>query len=130
MTADTTELPVPDNLKNAAIAQLISGLINMFIMPVLGYLVIGTVCAVLTFFIGGCGGIFGCLTLFLWPIGVCEVLAGIFGLVNPKQGAPIMRIVSFLEIASILAGGIISAIVGFVVISMMRSNDVVEFMEA
>lgn len=105
----------PSQVTTAAVAQLVSGLLNIFVFPAIGVVVIGGSCGLLTIFLGGCGSLVGFLALLLVPIGIAEVVAGILGLANPKTGVSVMRIVGYVELASILFGGLISAVVGGVV---------------
>jgi hypothetical protein len=48
---------------------------------------------------------------------------------NPKEAAPYMKYVSYLEMGSILLGGIPAAIIGFVVTSMLGNDEVVAYLE-
>lgn len=120
---------VPANLKNAAILQLVSGLLNMFIVTPVVYFGIATFCGVLTFFLGGIGGMCGFLGCALWPIGLIEVISGGMTLANPKSGGKMVKYVSYLEVGSILFGGLISAIAGGVVMSMLADDEVTAYLE-
>ncbi len=116
---------VPDNLKKAAIFQLVSGLINFFVMPaaIWGF---ASVCGMLTFGLGGLCGFASCI---LWPVGILEIIAGGMGLANPKSAGGFMKIVSYVEMAGILGGGVISAVVGFMTMSMLADDEVTTFLE-
>ncbi len=120
---------VPANLKNAAILQLVSGFLNIFIVSWVVWAGIGTFCGVLTFFLGGLGGMCGLAGCALIPIGLIEVISGGMALANPKSGGTFVKYVSYLELASLLFGGLISAIAGGVVMSMMGDDEVIAYLE-
>lgn len=124
------EEEVPQPLKTAAILQIVSGVVNWFVMAWLSWFAIGCVCGTLTFFIGGLGGICGLFSMLLVPIGWVEIGVGVYGLMNPKEAAPIMKYVTYLEMGSILLGGIPAAIIGFVVTGMLGNDEVVAYLEA
>lgn len=117
---------VPAPLKNAAIAQLISGIVNMFVMPT-AFVMFGSICSVFTFGLGGLCSFGACI---LWPIGIFEVVAGVMGLTNPRGAVGIMRIASFVEIGSILGGGIVSAVIGFMVMQWLGSDETRAYLES
>lgn len=121
---------VPAGLKNAAIAQIVAGVINICIAGPLVWFTAASVCSILTFFIGGLGGMCGMLGCLLVPLGFVEILVGVLSLTNPKGFGSASRILAFLEVASILCGGLISAIVGAVVLSMTGSDEVKLYLEA
>jgi hypothetical protein len=123
-------MDVPQPLKNAAIAQLVSGLVNWFIMGFLVYLVSGTVLAICTFWAGGLGGICGLWGCLLVPIGIFETVCGVMGLTNPKGAGQLMKIASYVEMASILAGGLPAAVVGFLVQKWLAEPEVVAYLES
>ena len=114
---------VPENLKKAAIFQLVSGLVNMFVLPTLIWTGI-SVCTAVTFGFGGVLGICGMFSCLLGPIGIFEVIAGGVGLANPKSGGQLMRFATYAEFASILGGGIHSAVVGYLVSNMLDGAEV------
>lgn len=120
---------VPANIKSTAILQLVSGIITVTMMACLSYLTIGTVLAICTFFIGGLGGICGLVGLLLIPVGIFEIVSGIIGLTNPKTGAKIMQICSYVEMGSILLGGLSTAIAGGVAMAMMNNPEVKAYIE-
>jgi len=120
---------VPQPLKTAAILQIVSGLANWFVVAGLSWCTIGTVCGMLTFFLGGLGGICGLFSFLLIPIGWIEIGVGVYGLLNPKDAAPFMKYVTYLEMGSIILGGIPACIVGFVVSSMLGNDEVVAYLE-
>ncbi len=122
--------PLPEAARNAAIAQLVTGFVNIFVMTWLawvGWGALASVSAFLTAFLGGCGGLVGCCgwsaCLFL-PLGIIEILAGIMALNNNPTALGLSKVVAYLEIASILLGGIVSFIVGMVAIIMLNKPEV------
>lgn len=117
---------VPPQIKTAAVAQVVSGGLSI-LMAWLGSCMVGSFCGIATL---GFGGQFcGLLPFLLIPIGIMEVGVGIFGLMNPREAASAMRIVSFVEMGSILVGGLTSAIVGGVVYRMLGQDEVVGYLE-
>lgn len=119
---------VPERLKTAAIMQLVSGLINVFVMTWIASFTLGLAGSICTL---GFGGQFcGFLACFLAPIGLFEIVAGAMGMTNPRDGARVMRIASFVEMASLLAGGIPSAIIGFLVLQWMGEPEVAAYLES
>jgi len=120
---------VPANIKSTAILQLVSGIITVTFMACVSYLTIGTTLAVCTFFIGGLGGICGLVGLLLVPVGIFEIVSGILGLTNPKAGAKVMQICSYVEMGSILLGGLSTAIAGGVALAMMNNPEVKAYLE-
>ncbi len=120
---------VPDKLKNAAIAQILAGLINFFVMGYVAWFGIGTVCGLLTFLIGGLGGLCGMVGCLLVPFGLVEIAVGALALSNPKQYGNLCRTLGFVEMGALLLGGIPSAIVGLIVVQMTGSDEVKLFLE-
>ncbi len=114
----------PDNIKSAAILQLVSGVLNVFFTSVT--IAIGsTVCAVPTM---GLSGFCGFLTCFLVPLGFVEIVVGAMALQNPKN-AGMLRNVAYLEMFSFFFGGFIAAICGGMVLSMTNDADVKAYLE-
>lgn len=115
----------PANLKNAAIVQIVAGLINVFFMAFVSWFGIGTVCGVLTIILGGFGGICGLLGCVLIPFGFVEIIVGAMALSNPKSFGNISRMLGFVEIGALFLGSVSSAIAGGIVV-MMTGNDEVK----
>ncbi|MBM4393268.1 MAG: hypothetical protein FJ090_19255 [Deltaproteobacteria bacterium] len=119
--------PLPEPARNAAIAQLVSGIVSIFIMmPLLyfGWQMVALGLGVLTLGIGailGCCGWSACLLL---PLGVVEIIAGILGLTNNPAAVTMGRIVAYVEIAAILLGGITTFIAGVVAVIMLNKPEV------
>jgi len=120
---------VPANIKSTAILQLVSGIITVTFMACVSYMTIGTVMALCTFWAFGLGGICGLAGLLLVPVGIFEIVSGIIGLTNPKGGAKIMQICSYVEIGAILLGGLSTAIAGGVAMTMMSNPEVKAYLE-
>jgi len=114
---------VPDSIRNAAILQMISGVVNFMFMAGLGSALVSTFCGTLTFFVGGCGAIFGMAACLLFPIGAVEAIIGLMAMTQPQKYAQYMRYGAYLELASLLCGGILSAAAGFMVLQMLGSDE-------
>ncbi|MBT3221265.1 MAG: hypothetical protein HN348_19455 [Proteobacteria bacterium] len=123
------EEQVPANLKNAAILQLVSGLLNFTIMPVIVYFTLALCCGLATFWAFGIGAVCGFVGFVLWPIGIFEIVSGGMTLANPKSGGKIMKICSYVELGSILCGGLVSCVAGGVVMSMLKDEEVTAYLE-
>ena len=118
-----------EGTKQAAILQIISGVMTMSIMFCVSYLTVGTVLGICTFFIGGIGAICGVVTFLLIPVGLFEIVSGIIGLTNPESGGKIMKICSYVEMGSILLGGVSTAVVGGVAMSLLSQPEVTAYIE-
>ena len=121
---------VPEKLNQAAIPQLVSGLVNVFMVSAISWFSIGTVCGVCTIWAGGLGGVCGLAGCMLIPIGIFEIVAGAMGLSDPKSGGPIMKYASYAEMVSIVFGGVPSAVVGFLVNRWLSEPEIVAYIEA
>lgn len=119
----------PQPLKTAAILQIVSGVVNFFIMPTLVYFFVGGFCAIATFIIGGLGGLCGTVGCLLVPVGLFEIVSGILALTNPKGSAGLMKICAYVEMGSVLLGGIPAAIVGFLVMNALGNDEVKAYLE-
>lgn len=131
----------PDKLKNAAIAQLIVGLIDFFVTGWVLFFVLGTVgtiagtvlggvCTLLSMGLCPCGyfmpflGFAGFLGWLAIPLGILEIIAGIVGLTNPRSGGSLMKIVAFLGCGSLLFGSLPSVIGGGLVLMFLGDDEV------
>ena len=112
-------------LKRAAVFQLASGLANVFVLPAVLSMA-GGLCGAFTFGFGSVCALGGCI---LMPIGVLEIVAGAVGLAQPARGAELMRWATWAEFASVLGGGIHSAIIGYVVTAMLDDAEVQLFLD-
>ncbi|MBN2798043.1 MAG: hypothetical protein JXX28_02760 [Deltaproteobacteria bacterium] len=125
---------IPSQLQTAAILQLVSGILNviaLWYVASMGLAVLG-------------GAVTGCVTLGACPIGVAcgippmalilvgvlEIVAGILTIARVSGTHRIPTYVAYLELASLLLGGLVSAIVGGVVLILMRSEEVRAYDEA
>ena len=122
----------PQSLKTAAIIQLVSGLVNLFMPAVAGFgwTMFAAACSPFTC---GASNLLGLCTFgacLLWPLSIAEILGGALTLANPRQGAPILKVVSILEMASIVCSGFVSCIAGFVVYRMVSEPDVAGYLES
>jgi hypothetical protein len=118
---------VPQSLKIAAIAQIASGAISVMMTWWLSSCFISTVCGIMTLGFGG--QLCGLLSWLLIPLGLIEIGVGIFGLVNPKEAAKFQKIVSFLEMAAILLGGVVNAVCGGIAFMMLGKDESVAYLE-
>lgn len=134
MTTDSA----PARLKTAAILQLASGVVNVFVMAAVSTTVwtlvgggLGTFCLhTLMCPVGMFGWACGAWGLLLLPIGVLEIVAGAAGLVAPDGAALPMRAATWAELFSVLCGGIASGVVGVLALSALRDDEVVAWLEA
>ena len=127
MTEDT-----PQALKTAAIIQIVSGVVNFLFMPAmvwLGWSLFASICSAVTCGAGSILYFCGFASCLLTPLGIGEMIAGGLTLANPKQGAPIMKIMSMVEIVSVLFGGLGSCIAGVVVFRMLADPEVTTYLE-
>ena len=137
----------PDKLKNAAIVQIISGLVNIFITSWLvsgmavtlftvGGTMIGIICGVLSMglcpigIITPCLGLLGFAGFLAVPLGILELIAGIVGLTNPKSGGMFMKIAAVFEILGILIGALPGAIAGGLVLMFLSDDQVKAYLAA
>ncbi len=127
MTDDT-----PQSLKTAAIIQLVSGLVNL-LMPMVagfGWSLFAGVCSTFTCGVGSVLGFCSLGACLLWPLSIAEIVGGGLTLANPRQGAPIMKVVAMLEMVSILFSGFVSFIAGIVVWRMLSEPEVAGYLES
>jgi len=133
----------PPQLRYAAIAQIVSGLANIFLfswMIFFFWTIAGfTVGTILTGLCAALGCPFGCIgylpsclsfTGFLVvPLGILEMIAGVLGLTNPRVGATMMKFVAVGEILALLIGAIPSAIAGGLAFMFMLNPEVRAYLE-
>jgi hypothetical protein len=133
----------PAKLQQVAVLQLVSGVVNVFLMAALVSMVlggtlgtIGAFCGTIVASVGcplGCIGFFGWMCGFwglaLLPIGVLELVAGLVGLVNPQGSGTVMRVAAMAELSSLLFGGIVSTVIGAVALGLLRDEEVVGYLE-
>lgn len=129
----------PSQITVSAVAQLLSGILNVFLMSWLLATVLGTVfttvggavtgvltCGMCPF--GAVGGICGFASCMLIPVGVMEIVAGIGGLANPRGSVQIMRYTAWLELVSLPFGGAISFFVGALAVVSLGAPSVALFL--
>lgn len=136
----------PQQLQAVAILQLVSGALNLFLIwyfassawallgtsascvvgMILGLLGSAVGCP-LGFLFAYCGLGCGAIGLALIPVGFLELVAGIAGLVQPRGAGTLGRVAAWAEIGSLLAGGLISCVVGVVVLVLYRAPEVRAF---
>lgn len=133
----------PAKLKQAAFLQLLSGLINVFVMAALVTVLLGTVgggvgsvCGTVIAAVGcplGCLGFFGWVCglwgLVLLPIGMLEIAGGAMGLLMPESSGTVMRAAALAEMASFLFGGVVSGVVGVVTMGFLREPEVAGYLD-
>lgn len=117
----------PSAIGTAAVIQLISGIVNVFIMTPAVYFGASFVCGLLSAAVtlGTCpfGAFCGMAGCFLIPMGILEIIAGALGL-SGNGGGSFPRIVGWIEIASLFFGGFTSFVAGCIVVYMTGSPEV------
>lgn len=109
----------------AASFQLVSGLVNFLLLPMI--LIAGAdVCATMTYGLGGFCGLGACV---IAPIGALEIGAALLGFAEPRIGHRYMRMVTWAEVAAIFVGSAHSAIIGHLVARLLEERDVVRYLE-
>jgi hypothetical protein len=117
-----------------AVLNLVAGLLNMSVGFTLSWVVWGTAGSVL----GVCGSMFFCpigfllyfVPFLLLPVALVEILVGIIGLASPESLRSFVRFVPWLQFPCIVLGDIISPIVGFVSMGLLRDAEVAAWIEA
>lgn len=117
----------PQSLKLAGIVQIVAGSINLVMGWWLGSCVIGTCCGGLTLGFGG--QLCGFAALLLAPLGLVEIGIGIYTLMNPREAAPIQKLVSYVEIGSFFVGGLGSVLAGIGVLVLHHQDQTVAYLE-
>ena len=126
----------PQQLRTIGIIHIVSGLIQFPIAIVLtfcGSYFFACICGIITAPIGGCGacvGVAGFVCLLLIPIGILEVITGVVILVAEPPSRLLIRVTAAVEILGVLFGGLIGAIVGLVVLSMLARPEISEYLDA
>lgn len=115
---------VPRRFVLAASIQLVSGLVNFAVLPLILF-VIGQTLAPFTHEAVALCGLGGCL---LAPVGLAEIGVALLGFASPYHFAPAMRRVTWAEGAALLAGALHAAVVAVVVRRLLADPDVAAFL--
>lgn len=120
---------IPQNLRLAAILQVVAGILDVALMSWVSWFGISCVCGMVTLPLLSAGGFCGFAGLLLVPIGLLEIGAGGYGWMNPREGAWTMRKVALVQMAAALCGGLPSMIVGIAVRRLLSTDDVLVYLE-
>lgn len=121
-------MKTPSRLTAAAIAQLVSGVVNLFGMWWLASMfymaACGSVTALLT--AGACpfGTVCGLAPWLLIPLGLLEVIAGILGLASPRSAVVLIKVTAVLEILALAAGGLGSLVAGIIALVLASGQEI------
>lgn len=125
---------LPDKLQTAAILQIVSGVLNVFFMAGVSYMVLGVggglITAICTLGMCPIGVFCGFVAFLLVPVGIFEILSGVLILTHNPSALQIQRYVSIAQKVSVLFGGIGSIIMSFVVDGMINDPEVLAYLEA
>lgn len=121
------EPETPQSLRIAGVVQIVSGSINLLMGWWIGNCVIGGVCGMVTLFFGG--QLCGFASCLLVPLGLIEIGIGAYTFASPREAAPIQKWVSYLEIASVLVGGLGSLVAGIGVLVLQGRDESVAYLE-
>jgi hypothetical protein len=124
-----TDEHIPQGLKVSAMVQVVSGVINLALTSWMSWLGVSCLCGTLTLPFLSVGGFCGFASLLLIPLGLLEIGAGVYGWLNPREAAPVMRGVAALEVSSLLVGAFPSAIAGAFVYSTLKQDDILVYLE-
>jgi hypothetical protein len=116
----------PDQLKTAAIVQLVGGLIDLVVGAWIASFIWTCISGVCTLGMCPIGGLLGLLVV---PLAILEIISGIVGLTNPKSAGMIMKITSFLSMGGILLGSISSLVAGVIVFMQLSNPEVKAYLE-
>jgi len=121
----------PQQIKTVGIVYLVAGIINLTFMWWVSSTVISTAGAcIATLTMGLCPAFcLGIVPFLLIPLGLIEVVFGALTLGNPDAVKSFIKFVPFLEIASLLAGGLSSPIAGVVALVMLKNDEAVAYLE-
>lgn len=116
---------VPHHLTLAATFQLVSGLVNFALLPLI--LIAGAeLCGTLTY---GVGSICALGIFVVGPVGLLEIGVALFAFTAPKEAAPWQRWVTWAELLAVAGGSFHAGIVGWVVAQLLERPDVVAYLE-
>ena len=123
----------PQKLKNAAIIQLVGGIIDLLFGWGLASMVGGCLGTIITspcmcIGIPAPGALCGMLGFLVIPIALLELGSGIYGMTNPKAAGGMMKIVSFIQMGGLLTGSLTSAIGGVVAYMQLADPEVTAYL--
>jgi hypothetical protein len=133
--------PIPQKLQTVAGVQIVSGLLNLFVMGGLVTSVLFTIlggggsvialCTPICPFaaLGPCVSVCGFWGLGLLPIGMLEIVCGAVTLANPDGAKTFAKIGMVTELASLLFGGLTSFAAGMIVRNLLEDPEVKGFLE-
>ena len=125
---------LPDKLNTAAIIQIVSGVVNVFFMAGVSYMVLGMGGGIITAIctLGMCpiGVLCGFVAFLLVPVGIFEILSGVMIMTQNPNALQIQRYVSIVQKVSVLFGGVGSIIASFIVDGMVNDPESLAFLES
>ena len=128
----TGVLRTPAQIRTAATLEVVSGGVNLLLTWWLASTAMscgfGTITSVFT--LGMCPfGLFaGFLSWLLIPLGLLEILAGVLVLTDSRNARIFLPWLPFLQVASLLVGGLSSAIFGLATWIILRDPEALAFM--
>ncbi len=117
----------PAKLQTIGILQLISGILNLTLVWWLWFMLLSvgaSVCAAFTMGFGIVTYICAIVPWLLIPIGIFEVVTGVFVLAKPEASRTLLTIAAIAEIVSIVFGGVVSCVVGIVALVLVNDSEV------
>lgn len=126
---------VPDAVRRAAALQLASGLVNLFLVPVV-LLAVGVVAGAAIGVVAAPPPlllpVLACMT---WPaalllVGMLEATTAAAMFVDPDRARRCVRPVAMVEVGSVLFGGFASAFVGWAILRSTADPDVRAWLDA
>lgn len=107
--------------RQVAIAQIVAGLCNVFVIAPLAYIGYAILCGVPT--LGMCG-LCGLVGLLFVPIGFLEIFLGALVATDPVQFLPISRKVAMFEAVLLIFGSPASFLAGLLVLALTGRDEV------
>jgi len=125
--------PRPGALTAVGIVQLVSGGLNVAMMWWLAGTAAGTVggmcTGLLTLGVFPIGVVCGVICFVLIPVGILEIVSGIFVLAAPERCRTLATVTGIIELVSLVCGGLLSAIAGLVTIILLRDQTVSGYLD-
>jgi len=75
------------------------------------------------------GVLCGVLCAILIPVGILEIVSGIFILAAPQKCRTLAMVTGIIELVSLIFGGLLSAIAGLVTIILMKDENVKGYLD-